>query len=79
MDDSTCVVDFLRSVAVFFAHESCGQCTPCREGTHWLLETLTRICRGGGQMQDLAFLKRLAATLMDASFCPLGQSAPPRC
>ncbi len=76
MDDSTCVVDFLRSVAVFFAHESCGQCTPCREGTHWMLEALTRISRGGGQMEDLAFLKRLSAALVDASFCPLGQSAP---
>jgi NADH-quinone oxidoreductase subunit F len=75
MDDSTCVVDFLRSVAVFFEHESCGQCTPCREGTHRLLQTITRICQGGGKAEDLAFLERLAATLMDASFCPLGQSA----
>jgi NADH-quinone oxidoreductase subunit F len=76
MDDSTCVVDFLRSVAVFFEHESCGQCTPCREGTPHLLQTLTRICRGQGKMEDLAFMERLAATLQDASFCPLGQSAP---
>jgi NADH-quinone oxidoreductase F subunit len=75
MDDSTCVVDFLRSVAVFFRHESCGQCTPCREGTPRILQTLTRICQGQGQMSDLDFLERLSATLMDASFCPLGQSA----
>jgi NADH-quinone oxidoreductase F subunit len=75
MDDSTCVVDFLRAVAVFFEHESCGQCTPCREGTRRLLQTITRICQGGGQEEDLASLERLAATLMDASFCPLGQSA----
>jgi NADH-quinone oxidoreductase F subunit len=75
MDDSTCVVDFLRSVAVFFAHESCGQCTPCREGTPRLLQTLTRISQGQGRMADLAFLERLSCTLLDASFCPLGQSA----
>jgi NADH-quinone oxidoreductase subunit F len=75
MDESTCVVDFLRSVAFFFAHESCGQCTPCREGTHWLLETLTSISQGRGQEKDLAFLEKLAANLTDASFCPLGQSA----
>jgi NADH-quinone oxidoreductase subunit F len=76
MDDSTCVVDFLCAVAVFFEHESCGQCTPCREGTPRLLQTITRISRGQGRDEDLAFLERLAATLQDASFCPLGQSAP---
>jgi NADH:ubiquinone oxidoreductase subunit F (NADH-binding)/NADH:ubiquinone oxidoreductase subunit E len=75
MDDSTCVVDFLRSVSGFFEHESCGQCTPCREGTPRLRQTITRICQGRGAEADLAFLERLAATLMDASFCPLGQSA----
>ena len=75
MDDSVCVVDFLRSVAVFFAHESCGQCTPCREGTLRLLQTITRISRGEGKIEDLDFLERLTTTLMDASFCPLGQSA----
>jgi NADH-quinone oxidoreductase F subunit len=75
MDNSTCVVDFLRSVAVFFEHESCGQCTPCREGTPRLLQTITRISQGRGRDEDLAFLERLSATLLDASFCPLGQSA----
>jgi NADH:ubiquinone oxidoreductase subunit F (NADH-binding)/NADH:ubiquinone oxidoreductase subunit E len=75
MDDSTCGLDFLRSVAGFFAHESCGQCTPCREGTLRLLQTITRISQGGGKPEDLTFLEQLTATLMDASFCPLGQSA----
>jgi NADH-quinone oxidoreductase F subunit len=75
MDDSTCVVDFLKSVAVFFDHESCGQCTPCREGTPRLLQTITRLSQGQGKMEDLAFLERLTCTLLDASFCPLGQSA----
>jgi NADH-quinone oxidoreductase subunit F len=76
MDERTCVVDFLCSVAHFFAHESCGQCTPCREGTQWLRETLTRISQGRGELEDLRFLEKLAATLTDASFCPLGQSVP---
>jgi NADH-quinone oxidoreductase subunit F len=76
MDESVCAVDFARSVAVFFAHESCGQCTPCREGTPQLLKTLTRIWEGKGQPGDLEFLESLGQTLMDASFCPLGQTAP---
>jgi NADH:ubiquinone oxidoreductase subunit F (NADH-binding) len=76
MDDSTCVVDFLKSVARFFEHESCGQCTPCREGAQWILEILTNISQGKGRLRDLPFLEKLAATMQDASFCPLGQSAP---
>jgi NADH-quinone oxidoreductase subunit F len=76
MDESVCAVDFARSVAVFFAHESCGQCTPCREGTPQILNTMNKICNGMGQREDLAFLERLAAVMMDASFCPLGQTAP---
>uniref|UniRef100_A0A7C3UZU7 NADH-quinone oxidoreductase subunit NuoF n=1 Tax=Desulfobacca acetoxidans TaxID=60893 RepID=A0A7C3UZU7_9BACT len=76
LDDSTCVVDFLKCVAEFFAHESCGQCTPCREGTAWFRTYLTGFTQGKGTKEDLAFLKRLAATMQDASFCPLGQSAP---
>ncbi|MCX5891533.1 MAG: NADH-quinone oxidoreductase subunit NuoF [Deltaproteobacteria bacterium] len=75
MDESVCTVDFIRSVAVFFRHESCGQCTPCREGTPRILETLTRICQGQGRMEDLDFLERLAGVMIDASFCPLGQTA----
>ena len=75
MDETVCAVDFARSVAVFFAHESCGQCTPCREGTPQILNTLNRICRGQGKMEDLAFLERLAGVMVDASFCPLGQTA----
>ncbi len=75
MDESVCAVDFIRSVAVFFAHESCGQCTPCREGTPRILETITRITKGQGRMEDLDFLERLAGVMVDASFCPLGQTA----
>jgi NADH-quinone oxidoreductase subunit F len=76
MDESVCTVDFVRSVARFFYHESCGQCTPCREGTPRILETLTRITHGQGKEEDLEFLERLGAAMIDASFCPLGQTAP---
>ncbi len=75
MDESICAVDFIRSVAQFFRHESCGQCTPCREGTPRILETITRICQGQGKMSDLDFLERLAGVMIDSSFCPLGQTA----
>jgi NADH-quinone oxidoreductase subunit F len=75
MDESVCTVDFIRSVAVFFAHESCGQCTPCREGTPQILKAVTRMTNGTATLDDLAFLERLAAVMMDASFCPLGQTA----
>jgi len=75
MDESVCPVDFIRSVAVFFRHESCGQCTPCREGTPRILEAVTRITEGQGRMEDLDFLERLAGVMVDASFCPLGQTA----
>lgn len=76
LDDSTCVVDFLKCVAEFFEHESCGQCTPCREGTAWFQAYLTGFTQGQGKPEDLTFLRRLAATMQDASFCPLGQAAP---
>ena len=76
LDETTCVVDFLKCIADFFAHESCGQCTPCREGTAWLQTYLTGFTQGNGRPEDIAFLRRLAATMQDASFCPLGQSAP---
>jgi len=76
LDDSTCVVDFLKCVADFFAHESCGQCTPCREGTAWFQIYLSGFTQGQGKPEDLNFLRRLAATMQDASFCPLGQTAP---
>ncbi len=75
MDQSVCVVDFIRSVAQFFRHESCGQCTPCREGTPRILETMTRITQGHGAMADLDLMERLAGVLADSSFCPLGQTA----
>ncbi|MFP3868607.1 MAG: NADH-ubiquinone oxidoreductase-F iron-sulfur binding region domain-containing protein [Desulfobacteraceae bacterium] len=76
LDQSVSAVDFARCVAIFFAHESCGQCTPCRESTPLILNTLTRIWEGRGQPGDLELLERLGKVMVDASFCPLGQTAP---
>jgi NADH-quinone oxidoreductase subunit F len=60
MDDRTSMVDYLYNSARFFAHESCGQCTPCREGTAWMYKTLKRIKAGGGRLEDLDIMLQLA-------------------
>ena len=59
MNEDTCIVDAARNLAKFFSHESCGQCTPCREGTPWLLRILTRIENGEGRLEDLDLLERI--------------------
>ena len=53
MDEDTCMVQALRNIVHFFKHESCGQCTPCREGSGWLLQTLDRILAGDGREGDI--------------------------
>ena len=63
MDDQVCMVDFLHNSARFFAHESCGQCTPCREGTSWALKMLDRIKAGKGRLQDLELLLEIGDTI----------------
>jgi NADH-quinone oxidoreductase subunit F len=60
MDDHTNMIDYLYNCARFFAHESCGQCTPCREGTTWFYKTLKRIKAGGGRVEDLDIMLQLA-------------------
>ena len=60
MDDQTSVVDYLYNTSRFFAHESCGQCTPCREGTGWMYKTIKRIRSGGGRLEDLDVMGPLA-------------------
>jgi NADH:ubiquinone oxidoreductase subunit F (NADH-binding)/(2Fe-2S) ferredoxin/NAD-dependent dihydropyrimidine dehydrogenase PreA subunit len=76
VDETTCIVDFARFFMAFCARESCGKCTPCREGTTRMLEILTRICDGEGTMADLDRLERLAKNVKVSSLCGLGQSAP---
>ncbi|MFP4346754.1 MAG: NADH-quinone oxidoreductase subunit NuoF [Thermodesulfobacteriota bacterium] len=76
MDESTCMVDMARFFMDFIQEESCGKCTPCREGTKRLLETLEKICDGHGEPRDLEILEELSATIKEASLCGLGQTAP---
>ena len=76
IDDSHCIVDVARSFARFFAHESCGKCIPCREGTRQILRTLDRIAEGKGVPADLQNLEVLARVMYKTPLCPLGQTAP---
>ncbi|MBI5906322.1 MAG: NADH-quinone oxidoreductase subunit NuoF [Deltaproteobacteria bacterium] len=76
IDAGTCMVDLARFFLAFTADESCGKCTPCREGTGHMLRILSRICEGAGVPEDLAVLERLARTLKSASLCGLGGTAP---
>jgi len=76
MDDQTCMVDMARFFMDFIQDESCGKCTPCREGTKRLLELLEKICEGRGEMQDIETLETLSVTIKEGSLCGLGQTAP---
>ena len=60
MNEDTCIVDAAKNLAKFFSHESCGQCTPCREGTPWLLRVLSRIEAGEGRMEDIDLLEKIS-------------------
>ena len=76
MDDSHCIVDVTKNFLSFFKHESCGQCTPCREGTMQLYRLVDKISRGEATQSDLDLIQRLSRTMMNASLCALGQTAP---
>jgi NADH-quinone oxidoreductase subunit F/NAD(P)H dehydrogenase (quinone)/NADP-reducing hydrogenase subunit HndC len=76
MDEDTCMVDMARFFMDFVQDESCGKCTPCREGTRRLLQTLEKICEGRGEPEDIAILEELSATIKEASLCGLGQTGP---
>ncbi|MGA9755446.1 MAG: NADH-quinone oxidoreductase subunit NuoF [Desulfobaccales bacterium] len=75
MDHTSCMVDVARYFMSFLHDESCGKCTPCREGTKHLLEILTEITKGHGKEEDLALMEELCAAMSSASLCGLGQSA----
>jgi NADH-quinone oxidoreductase subunit F len=74
MDEDTSIVDMLFSIAKFFAHESCGQCSPCRIGTQQILQIIYRIRQGKGRPGDPETMLQLAETMFKSSLCPLGQS-----
>jgi NADH-quinone oxidoreductase subunit F len=76
LDERTCMVDLARYFLNFTQSESCGKCTPCREGTKRMLEILTRICDGEGKPEDIPQLEQLAYAVKDSSLCGLGQTAP---
>lgn len=76
MDDRTCMVEVARYYLNFLAEESCGKCTPCREGVRRMLEILTRICNGKGEEGDLELLEGIAKTVQTAALCALGRTAP---
>ena len=74
-DDSTCVVRAVTRWTEFYKHESCGKCTPCREGTWWLVQTLERLEEGHGDEGDLDTLIDLCDNILGRSFCALGDGA----
>ena len=76
MDDRSCMVEVARYYVNFLCGESCGKCTPCREGLKQMLSILTDICEGRGTMEDLDLLEQLGETMQDCSLCALGKSAP---
>jgi len=76
MDENTCMVDMARFFMDFIQDESCGKCTPCREGTRRILEILERICEGHGEAGDIETLESLSEVIRNASLCGLGQTGP---
>ena len=76
MDEKTCMVDVARYFISFTMAESCGKCIPCREGTRYMHEILTRIVEGNGEPEDLELLEEVALWLKTASMCGLGRTAP---
>jgi NADH-quinone oxidoreductase subunit F len=75
MDERTCMPDVARYYINFLSRESCGKCTPCREGLRHILNILNRICTGRGEEGDLSLLESMSEMLTETSLCGLGKSA----
>lgn len=75
MDEATCLLKALTILSKFYQHESCGQCTPCREGTGWMTRILSRNLTGDGVQGDLENLLRIAGNILGNTICPLGDAA----
>ena len=75
ISDATCIVGAILRMTEFYRDESCGKCTPCREGTFWLTEILERLEHGHGQMKDVDLLMDICDNIAGKSFCPLGDAA----
>ena len=74
MDDSRDIVDCLANVSEFYAHESCGQCTPCREGSLWMSKALHRMTHGHGRKQDADYLLNIAQNIQGRTICAFGEA-----
>ena len=75
MDETTCMVKALERLSFFYHEESCGQCTPCREGTGWLYKVIHRIENGQGRLEDLDLLGGITSNIMGRTICALGDAA----
>jgi NADH-quinone oxidoreductase subunit F len=75
MDETRCMVRSLLRLSYFYHEESCGQCTPCREGTGWLWRIVNRIEHGQGRPEDLDLLKDVAGNIQGRTICALGDAA----
>jgi NADH-quinone oxidoreductase subunit F len=75
MDETTCMVWVARNLLYFYKHESCGKCTPCREGGDWLLKILTRIENGEGEMRDIDLLVSVGGNIAGKTLCAFGDAA----
>ncbi len=75
IDETTPMLQVLAKVVKFYAHESCGQCTPCRIGTAWINKMVQRMLRGGGKTEDIDEIERLASLILKKTLCPLGDAA----
>jgi NADH-quinone oxidoreductase subunit F len=75
MDETTCMVRACQRIARFYFAESCGQCTPCREGTGWMYRVLTRIVEGNASMKDVEMLRQAAGQIEGHTICAFGEAA----
>jgi NADH-quinone oxidoreductase subunit F len=75
LDDTTCMVWLAQNLLHFYKHESCGKCTPCREGTDWLYKLLSKIERGDGEMRDIELLNSVANNINGKTLCAFGDAA----
>ncbi|MFZ0922995.1 MAG: NADH-ubiquinone oxidoreductase-F iron-sulfur binding region domain-containing protein, partial [Candidatus Acidiferrales bacterium] len=75
MDEDTCMVDVARRIMHFYAHESCGWCIPCREGTAWLRKVLDRFHEGGGRQEDIPLIDEVSENILGKTLCALGDAA----
>jgi len=75
MDKSTDVIDAIARLSYFYKHESCGQCTPCREGTGWLYDLMTRMKKGDARIEEIDMLWELTKQIEGHTICALGDAA----